>query len=154
MKTSQVDFHFPVLGITPDKDIWAFPDRNTLTSCGPETLRDSKEDGMELVDADGRRWLVNSIRRTGRATSWLRWLVDRLISTPQSRIEHDLTVLTPVTLEEVKARVCESMEAFPQYYSESYERDAVVDEQIVSVRSAEKIADIPDFLGLDSFMAY
>lgn len=154
MKTSEVDFQFPVLGITLDKDIWAFPDRNTLTSCGPDTLRDHKEDGMELVDASGRRWRVESILRTGRARSWLRSLIDRLISTPQSRIEHDLTALTPMTLDEVKARVCASMEAFPQYYTDSYEKDAVVDERMMSVRSAEKISDIPDILGLDSFMAY
>jgi hypothetical protein len=154
VKTAEIDFHFPVLGITPDKSIWAFPDRDVLTSCGPHTLRDNMQDGMELVDADGRRWMVESIQRTGRASSWLQWLIDRLISTPQSRIEHELTALDPVTLDEVKARVREAIETFPETYSDSNERESVLGEQIGNVMSAQKIADIPDILGLDSFMAY
>ena len=110
MKTSEANFHFPVLGFTPDREIWGFSDLNTLTSCGPRTLKDNMQAGMELIDVDGRRWVVRSVRRTGRAEPLLAWLVSCVLSTPQSRIEHELDAMDPVALENIKARVCAAME--------------------------------------------
>ena len=154
MKTSEAGFRFPVLGFAPDKDVWAFPDMNTLTSCGPKTLKDGMQANMELVDAEFRRWIVRSVRRTGRAEPLALWLVSHLISTPQSRVQQELEVLPPVTLEEVKARVCEAMETNPGYYGDSEVVDAELKQRIAEVLAAGGIAEIIDLLGLDSFMAY
>jgi hypothetical protein len=154
VKTGEVDFHFPVLGFTPDLDIWSFPDRNTLTSCGPKTLKDSMQSGMELVDAAGRRWVVRSVRRTGRAEPLMLWLVSHLISTPQSRIEQELEPSEPLSLSEAKDRVCASLRAYPDYYGAEDENDPALEELIAEVRSANSFGEIPDLLGLDSFMAY
>jgi hypothetical protein len=41
MKTAEAQFHFPVLGFTPDREIWGFQDLNALISCGPRTLKDN-----------------------------------------------------------------------------------------------------------------
>lgn len=155
MKTHEVDFKFPVLGFTPNGELWGFPDLNTLTSCGPRTLRQNLEADMELVDASGQRWIVRSLRRTGRGEGLALWLISHLISTPQSRIEHELDPMSPVSLDEVKARVCESMELHPGYYPDA---DAPEEEEarreLASVRSAKSIAEIQDILGPDSFMTY
>jgi hypothetical protein len=97
MKTAEANFHFPVLGFTPDKEIWGFPDLNRLTRCGPRTLKSGLQTGMELIDADGRRWIVRDVRRTGRPGSLLPWLVSiAFTGCPQSRIEHQLDPLEPV----------------------------------------------------------
>src|SRR5436190_6493935 len=101
MLTSEVDFVFPVLGFTPDKDAWGFADRETLTSVGPWTLKDDLQKDMELIDADGHRWMVRGLRRIGRARPLLRTLFDRLLSQPQSRIEHDLQALPSISLDDV-----------------------------------------------------
>jgi hypothetical protein len=155
MKTREADCHFPVLGFTPDREIWGFPDLDTLTSCGPRTLKHNSQSGMELVDVEGRRWVVRSVRRTGRGEPLLAWLISHLLSTPQSRIEHDLDAMAALTLGEVKARVCASLEAFPQDYCHADEReDAIFAELLESVRAAKDIATIHELLGLDSFMAY
>jgi len=154
MRTGAADFHFPVLGFTPDREIWGFPDLNTLTSCGRRTLKDNMQSGMELIDVDGRRWVVRSVCRTGRAEPLLRWLFSCVLSMPQSRIEHELDAMDPVTLEEVKARACAAMEAFPQDYCDADELETVFPERLRSVRAAQNIAAIHDLLGLDSFMAY
>jgi hypothetical protein len=154
MRTGDADFHFPVLGFTPDREIWGFPDLSTLTSCGPRTLKDNMQSGMELIDVDGRRWLVRSIRRTGRAKPLMAWLLSCVLSTPQSRIEHELDCVDPVMLEDVKARVCAAMEAFPQDYCEADELETLFHERLASVRAARNIAVIHELLGLDSFMAY
>jgi hypothetical protein len=155
LKTSEAGFSFPVLGFTPDSEIWGFPDLNTLTSCGPLTLRDDMQAGMELIDAEGRRWLVRSIRRTGRAQSLLKgWLSSALTGKPQSRIEHELDLLPPVSLGEAQARACASLKAFPTDYGAEDENDPVLEERMAEVRSTRTFAAIHDVLGLDSFMSY
>jgi hypothetical protein len=154
MKTREAGFRFPVLGFTPDGEIWGFPDLATLTSCGPRTLKEHSQSGMELVDVEGRRWVVRSIRRLGRGEPLLAWLISHLLSTPQSRIEHELDAMAAMPLDDVKARACASLEAFPEDYGHAEGRDAVFMALLESVRAADGVAAIHELLGLDSFMAF
>src|SRR5437868_5940893 len=116
MNAEQANFEFPVLGFTPDGEISGFADLRTLTSCGPRTLKHNAQIGMELIDSRGRRCIVRSVRRTGRGEPLLLWLISFVISTPQSRIEHDLEENAPVTLAQIKDRACASTEAFSRDY--------------------------------------
>lgn len=155
MKTAEADFHFPVLGFTPDREIWGFADLDTLTSCGPRTLKEDMQLGMELVDADGCRWVVRSVRKVGRARPPIRWLVSALLTgTPQSRIEHELDQLEPISLGDAQDRACASLRAFPQDYGAEDENDPVFEQLIAGVRATRTIGSLLDVLGLDSFMAY
>ncbi len=155
MKTAEADFHFPVLGFTPDREIWGFPDIDTLTSCGPRTLKENLQAGMELVDADGRRWIVRSVRRVGRGQPLIPWLVSAVLtSTPQSRIEHEIEQLEPFTRDEAQDRACASMRAFPQDFGAEDVDDPLLAQRISEVRATQSIAAIHEVLGLDSFMAY
>jgi hypothetical protein len=152
---AEANFHFPVLGFTPDREIWGFQDRDTLTSCGPRTLKDDMQVGMELVDADGRRWVVRSVRRVGRDKPLLSWLVStHLTATPGSRIEHELDELPPLSLSEIKERACASVEATSRDYCADDEREEVLAPLLAKVRAAESVALIHDLLGLDSFQSY
>lgn len=154
MKTADAKFQFPVLGFTPDREIWGFQNLGTLTSCGPRTLKDNMQVGMELIDSDGRRWIVRSVRRTGRGKPLLPWLISFILSTPQSRVEHELDELESVSLAEVQDRACASLEAFPDDYCADDQREEILEPLLAQVRSAESIARIYELLGLDSFMAY
>jgi hypothetical protein len=155
MKTAQVDFSYPVLGFTPDLENWGFRDLNTLTSCGPRTLKDGSQIGMELIDANGRRWVVRSVQRTGRAGSLISWLASSLLSaTPQSRIEHELEVVEPLSLMQVQDRACASLEAFPQDYCAEDERETVLASLLAKVRETKTVAEIFDVLQPDTFEAY
>jgi hypothetical protein len=154
MNAMEAGFCFPVLGFTPDQEIWGFQDLDTLTSCGPKTIRDDMQVGMELIDADGRRWRVRSIRRTGRAEPLARWLLSILLSTPQSRIEHDLERLEPVSLAEVQDRTCASLNMFSRDYCADDEREEILEPLLSQVRSAHDFASVHEGLGLDSFKAY
>jgi hypothetical protein len=155
VKTREANLRFPVLGFTPDHEIWGFPDINTLTSCGPRTLKDNLQAGLELIAADGRRWIVRSVRRVGRARPLVPWLVSALLTaTPQSRIEHELEEVESVTLSEAQARACASLRAFPQDFGADDEDDPVLEQRLADIRSTKTIAAIHDVLGLDSFMAY
>lgn len=151
MKTVQVDFRFPVLGFTTDADVWGLPDLDALTTCGPLTLKDGLQLGMELIDADGRRWIVRSVQRTGRAGS----LLTRLFFGPRlSRIEHELDQLQPVSLGDVQARVCAAMEAHADFWCEQDEIATVLPARLAEVKATATISGIHEVLGLDSFHAY
>jgi hypothetical protein len=111
--------------------------------------------GMELIDAEGRRWKVRQIRRTGRAGSLVSWWFSSLLSgVPQSRIEHDLEALRPMTVRQVQDVVCSAMEAHPEFWCEDDERGTVLPARLEAVRAAEAIAHIHQILGLDTFEAY
>jgi hypothetical protein len=154
MKTSAVKFNFPMLGFTPDQEIWGFQDLNTLTACGPRTLKENLQIGMEVVDGDGRRWVVRSIHRTGRGQPLAAWLLSFLVSTPQSRIEQELDELSPISLSEIKERACSSVEATSSDYCAEDERKEVLLPLLNRVRSAGSVREIHELLGLDSFMDY
>jgi hypothetical protein len=155
VRTQDAGFRLPVLGFTLDREIWGFSDIDTLTSCGPRTLKDNMQVGMELIDADGRRWIVRSVQRVGRARPLLPWLVSAILTgSPQSRIEHELEQLEIVTLGEVQARVCASLRAFPQDFGAEDENDPILEQRLAEVGDTRAISDIHDVLGLDSFMAY
>jgi hypothetical protein len=151
VKTAEVSFAFPVLGFSADQDLWGFPDFRSLTTCGPQTLRERMQDGMELIDANGRRWGVRSVQRIGRTGSIF---VALLSGKPQSKIEHELNDLGLWTLEEVQSRVCASMEAHPEFWCEDSERSTVFPQRLGEVRATQNIAQIHNVLGLDTFEAY
>jgi len=156
MRTSEVEFSFPVLGFTPDVDAWVFKDRKMLTTCGPDTLKKQMQVGMELVDADGRRWRVTSVRALGPIRPLWLWLIHLLALKPQTRIDQELEPLDPLSLDEIKARVCACYEAHRDWYEaedeEDYQRELVP--LLEQVRAARSVAEIDECTGLDSFNAY
>ena len=152
MNSSEAGMAFPVLGFTPDGDIWGFPDLGTLTSCGPRTLKDDLQIGMELVDADGRRWVVRSVERLGRGEPLLQWLVSAVLSTRQSRIVQELESLAPLSLEEIRERTCAAVARDPWVYAD--DDPDLLQARLAALRGAPSVAAIHEMLGLDSFMAY
>lgn len=154
MKASEVTFQFPLLGFTPDRDMWGFQDLNTLTSCGPQSVKDNRQVGMELIDSSYRRWIVRSLTRTGRAGPFLVWLIMGLLSTRQSRIELELEEIEPVSLSYAQSKAVAGLEAFPEFYCADDEREEVLEPLIAQVKAASSVAEIFELLGLDSFMAY
>lgn len=149
MKTGEANFRFPVLGFTSDLNIWGFQDLDRLTRCGPRTLRDETQIGMELVDADGRRWKVRSVRRTGRAGSILSLLLP--FGPPQSRIEHDLEDMETLSIDEVRRRVCAALEAHADNYFEGDERETDFEPFLSAVRAAGSVGEIYERLQPDTF---
>ncbi len=149
MNCADAGLHYPVLGFTRDLQIWGFKDLDALTRCGPRTLRENYQADMELIDADGRRWRVRTFKRIGRAGSWLSLLLP--FGPPQSRIEHELEAMEPVSIQEVQRRTCASMEAFSENYFDAGEREAEFAPLLAQVNRTRKIADIYELLQPDTF---
>lgn len=152
MKTQETDFRFPVLGFTTDKEIWGFEDLDRLTKCGPRTLKDGRQLGMELVDADRRRWIVRSVRPTGRAGSFLSLLL--IFGPRQARIEHELELLAPLSLEDVRRRACAAMETHSINYLEGEDPDLEFKPLLAEVGKARSVRKIYDLLQPDTFEPY
>jgi hypothetical protein len=149
MKSTEADMMFPVLGFAPDGDILGFPDLDTLTSCGPRTLRENLQIGVELVDAAGRRWVVRSVVRLGRGEPLLKWIVSALLWACQSRIEQELEPLAPLSLDEIKERTCAAVERDAWVYADDHPRKLKV--LLAKIRAAKSAAAIHGMLGLDNF---
>lgn len=155
MRSIDAEVAFPLLGISADKDVWGFADLRELTTCGPRTIRDRMQDGMELIDANGQRWRVVSVRSLGRAGSvWTRWLMTLLTAVPQYRIEQTLEDLGRVELAYAQAKACEALEAHPDFWCDDDERDTVLPRRLAEVRSTTSIAGIHEVLELDTFESY
>lgn len=152
MKSSEAGLSFPVLGFTPDRENWGFPDLDRLTRCGPQTLRENLQDGMELVDASGRRWRVLGIRRIGRAGSVLSLLPG--FGPRQSRIEQDLEELPPLSLAEVQRRTRESLETFRADYTGFEGDEAEFASLLEQVGQARSIGEIYELIQPDTFESY
>ena len=111
MNASEADLRFPVLAITTDRDTWAgvwgMPSLDILTRCGSRILKRRFQDGMELIDVDGRCFFVKSVRKLGRDQPLLPWLLSAALTAgPRYRVEHDLEPRPPLSLEKVKDKVC------------------------------------------------
>jgi len=151
MKSSEAGLSFPVLGFTPDRENWGFPDLDRLTKCGPRTLKENMQDGMELIDANGRRWRVLSIRRVGRTGSWLMVL---LTAKPQSRIEQELEELPGLSLAEAKQRMRDSLETFKSNYTGFDGDEAEFASMLEKVNQARSIAELYELIQPDTFESY
>lgn len=142
-------FAFPILCFTTDEDIWSMNDESELTSCGPKTLEEGLQIGMTMVDANGARWRVLSVKPLGKVPFSLRSF--RLFAPRQIQIEHELAPEAPLSLDEVKTRVCASLDAFPLYWCEPSEFPDVLEERKAEIRSVNSIREIHEKLGLDFF---
>lgn len=152
MKSTEIEIAFPVLGFTPDLENWGFPDLNRLTKCGTRTLKENKQDGMEIIDAKGRCWRVLSIRRIGRAGSVLNLIPG--FGPPQFRIEQELEALPPVPLAELKRRARASMENFQvDYMGFDGDEEAFAD-RMRRLEAAASYAELYDVVGADTFEPY
>jgi len=147
-KTSATVFAYPILGITPDSDLWAFRDKDELTTCGKLTLADDMQRDMELNDADGQSWRVTSIVRTGGVGLSLGL---SCFLAGVSRIEHELEARPVQSIAEVKRRVKACMEARPDDWIWP---DVDLPTRLAEVEGVVSIAGIHEVLGLDHFRAY
>lgn len=154
MKATEINFEFPLLGIGSDNDLWGFSDLRQLTTCGPRTIKEDMQIGLELIDCGGQRWRVKQLRQIGRDGSLPIWWLKSLVSTPQFRVEQELQPLDPLNLNQTIDRVCAAMRAHPEFWCDDYEGGPELDARIAEVRSAVSISAIHEVLGLDTFEAY
>ena len=107
MKSAEVDFKFPVLGILENHYMEHFYNRDLLTRYAKAPWKGGWLTGMELIDAGGRKWVARSSRKIGT----LGPPIIKFLFGWEVRLEHDVEPLPSVTLDEVRERVCKALEA-------------------------------------------
>jgi hypothetical protein len=154
MRSSEASLQFPVLGLSADNDVWGFWNFDELSVCGPDTLKDGLQDGMELIDTTGARWRVDGIRMIEPLEAWWKRLFTWILYLPGYRIEQTLSPLEPIGLEAVQERVCSAMQAHPLFWCEEADFDTILVERLAEVRATPTIEAIHHVLGLDGFRMY
>ncbi len=95
VKSSDIAFELPVATVTAKGKRWLCRNLDHLTLIPSIQLQDERFLGMKITDASGRRWVVRSIRKIGRAE---RWTIFHVIffSPPDWRVDFMLEQLPPV----------------------------------------------------------
>jgi hypothetical protein len=101
---------------------------------------------------EGRRWLVQSVNRTGRAGSLLSRIP--ILGLPQSRIEQELEPMAPLSLDEVRGRARTAMETHSINYLDGDDPDLEFKPLLKKVGKARSVAELHDLLPPDTFEPY
>jgi hypothetical protein len=118
---SQLPFKWPMLGFGRDlgpwsSDVVSFSGPKAYEICYAYTFKEGYRDGMLLVDSTGRSWEIRSIRKLGLDGSLLVRILRFLTRGTRYRIEPEIVERAPMSLEEVKARILEAIDRYPENY--------------------------------------
>jgi hypothetical protein len=113
---ADLPFKWPVLGFGPDVGPWSdflvrFSKAEQFETCGSWSLKNGARAGMILVDSSGRCWEMVALRKLDVAGSFWTQILRFLIRQVVYNVEADLIEQAPITLEQVKARVVETVVA-------------------------------------------
>lgn len=99
-------------GLNRNERIRYFSEPDSLRRAPQRELRSGDLTGMLLVDNAGRCWIVRDVRSVGfRTAGWHRVLMRlmRQAGYIEHAVEYRLEAVEPLSLPEVRARVCESI---------------------------------------------
>lgn len=99
------------------EQIASYPDGRAFGTSRAYALAEERRLGMTLVDSAGGSWRVDAVRKLGLAGPWWELLLGVLFVGQYAwRVEHELTKLGPMTLDEVKRRVNAAIDASPEHW--------------------------------------
>jgi len=119
----EANLTFPVLCFTTHLEIWGAADAESLTTWTKYALKPREtEFGMQLIDVDGRRFILRSIYIVPRKGPFFHRIAQALAGLPKTRqIELDLDPVPPASVEEVKARFAASLTDRPRLEYADYD---------------------------------
>lgn len=152
---------FPLLGFGPDVGRYAEPgrerlhrfvDARDLSVCETWDMKRRARVGMVIADSAGRTWEVVAIRDLGPAGGlgerFLRWLIHQSLR----RVTHEFVPRDPMSLSEVKERVCASIRANPDDWRDDEaiageagpprDEEELLEEMQAAVRAAETLPQL------------
>jgi hypothetical protein len=123
MTLEEANLTFPVLCFTTHLEVWGASDAETLTTWSKYALKPREaEFGMQLIDVNGRRFILRSIYVVPRKGPWIHRLAQALAGIPKMRqVEFDLDSAPAVSLDEVKARFVASITDKPRSEHSDYD---------------------------------
>ncbi len=152
-------FQYPVLGIGPNvhrfgkgETLREFRDERAFKTCDAWALDHDALIGMQLVDGTGRSWRIRGVKRL-RASGSLLWrVIVFLLSEQWYDIEVDVVEAEPISFDEVKSRICKSIDDNPDDWRDDEaiagesgpprDEQEMLEELKAHVRSSKSLAEI------------
>ena len=149
MDIADADLKFPVLVFTNKLEVLGATNLKELVHWDNRALENADQEiGMELVDVEGKRFVVKDIKIVGERAPFPSIKVRKFLGWPIFYVANLVVeAASPLTLEEAKARVAEVIRDKPELYCLNYrpENDAP--------EVAEEIAQIDDVDSLSQVLA-
>ena len=108
--------------------------------------------GMLIVDSAGRCWKISRVLDLGIPGSFLGRMMRWLVGYRYHRLEQDLVEAPSISLDEVKARICESVQTYPDDWRDDEavagedgsprDEQEMLDELKARVRAAQTLAQV------------
>jgi hypothetical protein len=152
---------FPALAFCRDVGRYAVPGRECLTwfldaedfsTCTSWELKHCERLGMVLADSGGRCWKVLAVADLGVVRPFWERVFRFLMRQSVHRIDQELTEVEPLTLEQLKERVCASIEANPDDWRDDEaiageagpprEEQELLDELQMAARNAQTLPQL------------
>ncbi len=154
-------FQYPVLGINRRPADWGqgeyfreFRDERAITICDGWALKNGARIGMLLIDNAGRNWEIRSMRRLRAAGSLVGKVIKGLFGQQEYHVELDLIEAAPLSFDEVKARLCKSIDDNPDDWRDDEaiagedgpprDEQEMLEELKAKVRGARTLAELLD----------
>ena len=155
MKITEAGFAFPVFGFAPDDTLgWQCDDLSGMMTAREPVFRLHWPKSLTLVDANGSRWAVKSVRRVGRSGSLFGWLVLAPLGKNRCRIEWDLEPLAPLSLADVQNLACDTTARFGEVDDWNEELEAETASEIAKIRNTRSSAEARPLLNWPSFVSH
>lgn len=166
---TDLPLQFPALALIPDYGAWAkegleevehFMTEEEFTQVSGWDLKHKPLTAMFVVDATGKCWRVRSWTKAGVAGKGLLKLVRFLIRTCLV-IRYQLEEAPTLPFEEVRRRVCESIQTHPDRYRDDEaiageagpprDEQEMLDELTEKARAASNMRELIDVLEVDRY---
>lgn len=163
---SDLPFEYPVIafqrsywrGASPsDELLEVYSGPSDFEVCEESALRRRLLEGMVLIDAGGRSWRVEAVRKIGSVGAPWRRVLLGLMRQNWCRVAWDIVETDPVSLEDVKARAVTSIQQNPFLWCDEEEvageagppvEEAVLLAPILAgVHGASSVAEVVAALG-------
>lgn len=106
VKASEADFRFPVLAYIPGGELTGFKDRLWLLGYERKLLKRGVYEGMVIIDASRRRWVVRNAYKVTIKTGPRLWFLWPFHESVFNRNEFDLEEVERIDLDELRELVC------------------------------------------------
>lgn len=147
MKSSEMEITFPAFGFTPSDELYYFSGIESLTRCGPQTLKQNVFVGMEFIDSDYNRWRILSAQEVEKKENIISKIFPLKLRKRQITLE--VEPMTQVSIAYVQWKTCKHLQLFAIDYYFQREKLQFI-EEIAKVRNSRSIAEIAEICNVET----
>lgn len=149
-KASETKFRFPMLAYIPGGELCGYPDQWWMTVYRRHLLESGIYDGMLLIDANRRRWVVRRahlVVENAHQSWWQRWLG---IQPKATSVDFEIEETDKIEMSELTDLVCRALEEERRLWRYANQiTEHSFQQRLTTIRSAKTVGRIFRFLELE-----